>query len=180
MSGVVAWFTGLSGAGKTTIATRAAALLAGRGLRVATLDGDAVRATRHRHLGFSPEDIRENNRLLAELCREAAGTHDVVLVPVISPFRDARASARGIIGRGFVEVFVNASLDEVGRRDTKGLYARARAGTMPGLIGVSPDVPYEPPLDPDVTLDTERLDPAACAAALVEHLLGAREGKPAR
>ena len=169
--GRVAWFTGLSGSGKSTIAGLVSAALRDRGLRVSILDGDAVRGRAHRHLGFTPADISENNRLIAGLCRDALGDHDVVLVPVIAPFRDARAEAKRIIGTPFVEVYVKASLDEVATRDAKGLYRDAREGRLHGLIGFAPEVPYEPPDDPDVVLDTERDDAAHCAAHLVAFLI---------
>jgi len=172
----VAWFTGLSGAGKSTIAAEAVLLLERRGQQVAVIDGDAVRERLHRHLGFSPDDIRENNRLIAGLCRDALGEHDVVLVPIISPFRDSRRQARQALGDAFVEVYVKASLEEVSRRDPKGLYRHAREGRLQGLIGLAADVPYEPPEHPDLVLDTEHADARACAARLVEHLLLAHRG----
>lgn len=166
----VAWFTGLSGAGKSTIAELAAARLTAEGRRVAMLDGDAVRARFHRHLGFTPADIRENNRLIAELCVEALVDHDVVLVPVISPFRDARDAARDRIGAPFAEVHVKAGLETVMSRDPKGLYLAVREGRRPALIGMSADVPYEPPLHPDLVLDTEAHSAARLADALVTFL----------
>jgi len=178
--GRVAWFTGLSGSGKSTIAELAAAMLRARGLRVAVLDGDAVRERLHRHLGFSPSDIRENNRLVAGLCVDTLADHDVVLVPIIAPFRDARAEARRVIGDAFLEIHVRASLPELMRRDPKGLYRAAQAGTMTGLIGVAPEVPYEPPDQPDLVLDTERQDARACADALVGLLLRADPDTPIR
>lgn len=170
---VVAWFTGLSGAGKSTIAGQAADLLRAAGRCVQILDGDVVRTELHRHLGFSPADIRENNRLIAGLCTASARTCDVILVPIISPFRDARAAARAEIGASFVEVYVRASMSEVMRRDQKGLYQQARAGRLTGLIGLSPDVPYEAPDAPDIVLDTEATDAATCARQLTA-LLEAR------
>ncbi len=172
-TGRVAWFTGLSGAGKSTIAELAAAMVRERDRRVTVIDGDTVRAQRHRHLGFSPSDIRENNRLIVELCREALGSHDIILVPIISPFRDARHAARLALGRAFVEVYVKASLAAVARRDPKGIYRQAHEGRLTGVIGLSPGVLYEVPLDPDVVLDTETVDARSCAATLVAALLDA-------
>lgn len=171
MTGRVAWFTGLSGAGKSTIAELAATMLRERGQRVAIIDGDTVRAQRHRHLGFSPADIRENNRLIAELCREALAFHDIILVPIISPFRDSRHAAKLALGQAFVEVHVKASLAAVSRRDPKGLYRQASEGRLTGLIGLSPDVQYEPPLHADIVLETESRDPRGCAETLVAALL---------
>ena len=172
--GCVAWLTGLSGAGKSVIATLTASMLRDQGLSVDILDGDTVRQRRHAHLGFSPADIRENNRLVVGLCSEARERHDVVLVPVISPFRDSRAAAREAFGTGFFEVYVKASLAEVTRRDTKGLYRQAREGRLSGLIGVDPAVPYEPPDTPALTLDTERVDETGCATELVRFILDQR------
>ena len=163
--------TGLSGAGKTTIATRSASMLRDQGVSVSILDGDAIRQGRHGHLGFSPADIRENNRLVVGLCSEALRRHEVVLVPLISPFRDSRAAARQALGAQFFEVYVKASLAEVNRRDPKGLYRRAREGLLAGLIGVDPAVPYEHPESPALVLDTERLDRSTCAKRLVRFIL---------
>lgn len=163
---VVAWFTGLSGAGKSTIASRVADQLTAAGVRVATVDGDAVRARLTRHLGFTADDIRENNRCIAYLCVDALATHDVVLVPVIAPLRDARAAARARIGAPFVEVQVLASLATVASRDPKGLYADVREGRRGPLIGMPDAVPYESPEHPDITLDTEHHSPENLAAQL--------------
>jgi adenylylsulfate kinase-like enzyme len=91
-------------------------------------------------------------------------------VPIISPFRDARDAARRALGKAFVEVHVKASLTAVARRDPKGLYRQAAEGRLPGMIGLSPEVQYEAPIDADVVLDTESSDPRACAATLVAAL----------
>jgi adenylyl-sulfate kinase len=172
VTAIVAWFTGLSGAGKSTIANRVADLLRADGRRVRILDGDVVRTELHRHLGFSPADIRENNRLIAGLCQQSAAGWDVILVPVISPFRDARVAARELLGRSFVEVYVRASIPEVMRRDPKGLYRQVQEGRITGFIGLSPEVPYEPPEAPEIVLDTERADAAECARHLASWLEG--------
>lgn len=175
MTAIVAWFTGLSGSGKSTIAGHVAGLLRASGRSVRILDGDVVRTELHRHLGFSPADIRENNRLIADLCRQSLDRYDVILVPVIAPFRDARAAARALLGPAFVEVYVRASMPEVMRRDPKGLYQQVQEGRLTGFIGLSPDVPYEPPEAPEIVLDTEANDAEACARELAS-LLGARAG----
>ena len=167
----VAWLTGLSGAGKSTIAQRVAETLEAKGHRVLVLDGDAVRSTVSAGLGFSREDIYENNRRFIELCLETMPDYDFLLVPKISPFQEHRAETRQRLGAPFVEVFVYASLDEVSRRDTKGLYQKARDGVLTDLIGVAPEVPYEAPDDPEVVLDTENLTPEACGAQLTTYLL---------
>jgi adenylyl-sulfate kinase len=167
----VAWLTGLSGAGKSTIARRAAELLETDGHRVLVLDGDAVRSTVSPNLGFSREDIYENNRRFIALCRESMPDYDFLLVPKISPFREHRAEARRELGAAFIEAYVYASLDEVSRRDPKGLYRKARNGEMTGMVGVAPEVPYEPPEDAEVVLHTEHFTADVCSAQLRDYLL---------
>ncbi len=154
-SGIVFWFTGLSGSGKTTIANALKERLTALGRSALILDGDAVRNSTHRHLGFSREDIRENNRLLAELAAKRANECDVVIVAIISPFRKDRKMARGIIGERFREVFVNRPLGLCIARDEKGLYKKALAGAIKNFIGIDPTTPYEPPEAPDVELETD-------------------------
>jgi len=155
--GVVLWFTGLSGSGKTTIASRIACTLGERGARVTMLDGDTVREQFKVQLGFSREDIRENNRRIAELAKEESARFNVVIVSIISPYAEDRTMARSIIGKGFVEVFINASLEACMARDTKGLYGRAQRGEMDNLIGFSPSNPYEAPINPDIEIKTDEL-----------------------
>lgn len=150
----VLWFTGLSGSGKTTIALALQKELEAQGKTVALLDADVVRSTLHKNLGFSREDIRENNRLIAELAKEEAQTHDFVLVPIISPYREDRAMVRSIIGKEFIELFVNSSLNECIKRDVKGLYKRALAGEINNFIGIADSNPYEPPLSVEIEVDT--------------------------
>ena len=169
--GIVAWFTGLSGAGKSSIAARAEELLAVRGLRVLTLDGDNVRATLYPRLGFSIEDIYENNRRFVALCQDSIDEYDVILVPKISPFLEQRTIARRELGESYVEVYVQASLDEVTRRDTKGLYRDAQEGKLSGMVGVAPEVPYEPPKTAELVLDTETFNLEDCAGQLADFLL---------
>ena len=169
--GIVAWFTGLSGSGKSTIASRVEEMLTEQGRRVLTLDGDVVRSTFDPPLGFSKDDISENNRRFIEICQKFIPNYDFILVPKISPFRDPRAIARSELGEAFVEVYVQASLEEVTRRDTKGLYCDAREGRLTDLIGVSPEVPYEPPEAAESVLDTEKYGVEDCARQLVDFLL---------
>ncbi|MBI2639322.1 MAG: sulfate adenylyltransferase [Candidatus Sungbacteria bacterium] len=154
--GTVIWFTGLSGSGKSTIAEKLKNELESRGKSVCVLDGDAIRSGQNKHLSFSREDIRENNRLIAELARERAGEHDFVLVPIISPYREDRAMARTIIGGGFLELYVNASLEKCIERDPKGLYKKALAGEISNFIGVAATNPYEAPTSPDIKIDNEK------------------------
>ena len=155
--GVVVWLTGLSGSGKTTIAEALKRKLDKEGMNVSILDGDAVRGKHTRPLGFSREDIRENNRLIAKLACEESDSYDVVLVPVIAPYQEDRAQNRAIIGKRYVEVFVDAPLSVVEARDIKGHYKKARKGEIPNFIGVSSKNPYERPLHPDVVIDTNTM-----------------------
>ena len=156
-SGVVLWFTGLSGAGKTTIANELKNVLECKGKSVVIIDGDDVRQTTHRHLGFSREDIKENNGLVALLAREKAVLFDFVLVPVISPYDEDRAKARVAVGENFIELFINASLNNCMARDTKRLYQRALSGEINNLVGFSTSHPYEVPVNSDIMVKTDEL-----------------------
>lgn len=164
---IVFWFTGLSGAGKSTLANGLRDALVAAGRRVLILDGDDVRNRLHRHLGFSPEDIRLNNQLIAGLCAENRTDFDFILVPIISPYRDSRAAARSLLEPGFHEIFVSASLDVLHDRDTKGLYAAARRNEIGNLIGVSPGSPYDIPDAADLVIDTSAERPASSRERLL-------------
>ncbi len=148
------WFTGLSGAGKSTVARAVERRLVAAGFRVLVLDGDEVRRRLHRDLGFSEEDIRRNNALIAEMCGRLRGDYDVILVPIISPYRSSRAMARRALEPGFYEIYLNASIEVVRRRDVKGLYSLADRNRITNLIGYSPGSVYEPPIAPDLVLNT--------------------------
>ena len=151
--GVTVWFTGLSGAGKSTIAERLLALLRERGVKSELLDGDVVRTNLSKGLGFSKEDRDTNIRRIGFVSQLLTRNGVVSIVSAISPYREVRDEVRGEIGR-FIEVHVHASLDELVRRDVKGLYEKALKGEIPNFTGVSD--PYEEPLNPDVFLDTEQ------------------------
>ena len=150
--GVTVWFTGLSGAGKSTIAERLLAFLHERGVRSELLDGDVVRTNLSKGLGFSKEDRDTNIRRIGFVSHLLTRNGVVSIVSAISPYREVRDEVRGEIG-SFVEVHVHASLDELVQRDVKGLYEKALKGEIPNFTGVSD--PYEEPLDPEVFLDTE-------------------------
>jgi adenylylsulfate kinase len=156
-SGVTVWFTGLSGAGKTTITQAVAAELRSQGCRVEVLDGDIVRENLTKGLGFSKEDRNENIRRIGFVSQLLTRNGVIVLVSAISPYRAVREEVRNKIGQ-FVEVFVNAPLSVCEQRDVKGLYKKARAGEIKQFTGISD--PYEPPLNPEVECrtDLETLD----------------------
>ena len=164
--GLVFWFTGLSGAGKTTIAEKAAAELKQSDLKVAIIDGDDVRARLHRHLGFTRDDILENNRLISELCVEALPENDAVFAPVISPLEAGRIAARNRIASRFRLIYFSAPLDFVSDADVKGLYQRARTGQINNMIGVAESNPYEFPNDADLEIDISQNDEAGCIECL--------------
>lgn len=151
--GCTIWLTGLSGAGKTTIAHLLEQRLAAAGRAVEVLDGDAVRTHLSKGLGFSREDRDTNILRIAFVCSLLTRHGVIAISAAISPYADARLQARELIG-DFVEVYVRCSLDEAARRDVKGLYAKALRGEITHFTGVSD--PYEAPEHPDVTVDTER------------------------
>ena len=162
------WFTGLSGAGKTTIASALASELALLGTRVEVLDGDIVRTHLSQGLGFSREDRDTNVARIAFVAHLLARNGVVVLVAAVSPYRQARAAARETIG-DFVEVHVAPPLDACVARDTKGLYRKALAGEIQHFTGVSD--PYEPPDAPELTLDTSSIDVATAVARVKGRLV---------
>jgi bifunctional enzyme CysN/CysC len=154
--GGVVWLTGLSGAGKSTIAYALERRLIDAGRIAYVVDGDNVRHGLNRDLGFTPEDRKENIRRVAEVARMFAEAGVVAIVSLISPYRAEREGARAVVGaERFVEVFVDTGLAACEERDVKGLYKRARAGEIPAFTGVSS--PYEPPTAPEIRLENDRL-----------------------
>lgn len=151
--GRVLWFTGLSAAGKTTLSAALCTHLRSLGYQVEHLDGDVVRRGMCSDLGFSREDRHENVRRITRAAAEMVHRGVIVLVSAMSPYRDARAEARSRIPE-FTEIYVNAPVEACERRDTKGLYQRARMGKVSDVPGV--DSPYEPPLDAEVECHTDR------------------------
>lgn len=171
--GAVLWFTGLSGAGKSTIAALVDGGLQAAGRHSYILDGDNLRFGLCKDLGFSPEDRQENIRRLGEVARLFVDAGLIVLCAAISPYRRDRELARGLVGPGrFVEIFVDTDLAECERRDPKGLYRRVRAGEITGFSGI--DAPYERPEHPELRLKAETAaEPGdgAGAALLAEQVL---------
>src|SRR5687768_16843810 len=168
--GFTVWLTGLSGAGKTTLAERLVAELDARGRRPEVLDGDVVRTHLSKGLGFSREDRDTNIRRIAFVCSLVTRQGGAIIAAAISPYRDTRDEARALIG-DFVEVHVQCPLDELVRRDVKGLYAKALRGEIANFTGVSD--PYEEPLAPEVVVHTEQ-ETIDQSAAKVLALLEAR------
>ena len=173
--GVTVWFTGLPSAGKTTIASRVGGRLAEGGRPVEVLDGDVVRSHLSRGLGFSKADRDENIRRIGYVAGLLTGHGVTVLVSAVSPYRAVRDELRTTIGRvgGFLEVHVATDLATCRARDVKGLYARQARGELRGLTGV--DDPYEPPLAPELVLDTAVEPPEASA----DRVLAMLDGRPA-
>jgi adenylylsulfate kinase len=176
--GVTVWLTGLPSAGKTTVAALVGRRLAEQGRRVEVLDGDEVRAQLSRGLGFSKADRDENIRRIGYVASLLTGHGVTVLVSAISPYRAIRDEVRAAIQRvgGFVEVHVATDLATCRARDVKGLYARHARGELRGLTGI--DDPYEPPLAPELRLDTAAESPEESAARVLE-LLGDPTAKAA-
>ncbi len=165
----VIWFTGLSGSGKSTIAKRLEKQLHDAGKHTYVLDGDNVRHGLNRDLGFTDADRVENIRRIGEVAKLFADAGIIVLCSFISPFRTERRMVRELLSQGeFVEVFVDASIDECRRRDPKGLYAKADAGKIKNFTGI--DSPYEPPEQPDLHLITEGVEPDFLVGQIVAHL----------
>ena len=154
--GLTVWMTGLSGAGKTTIGEIVAQKLQQDGIRVEILDGDVIRESLSKGLGFSREDRFANIERIAYVAELLTKHGVIVIVPVISPYQEMRLNARRKIGK-FIEVYVKAPLEVCERRDVKGLYKKARAGEIYGFTGI--DDPYEEPIDPDLVCYTAEETP---------------------
>ena len=171
-AGMTVWLTGLSGAGKSTVAFEVEKWLLAAGRPVYVLDGDNVRHGLNGDLGFSAEDRTENVRRVAHVARLMADAGVVSLVPLISPYRADRNAARAIheaAGIPFAEVYVDTPIELCEERDPKGLYKKARAGEIKGFTGI--DDPYEEPLNAEVVLDTVRFTPGENARQLFDYLV---------
>ncbi len=150
--GFTVWFTGLSGSGKSSLANRLAEIIKSRGLPVEIIDGDVIRRSLSKGLGFSKEDRDENIRRVGHVCSYLTATERVAIAACISPYRNIRDRNRDLIG-DFVEVYCKCSLDECAKRDPKGMYKKAFAGQIKGFTGV--DDPYEEPLAAEVVVNTD-------------------------
>lgn len=168
--GMMLWFTGLSGSGKSTVAIALERELHSRGLLCRILDGDNIRSGINNNLGFSAEDRVENIRRIAEVGRLFVDTGIITIAAFISPNNQLREMAAEIIGKDdFVEVFVSTPLDECEKRDVKGLYAKARRGEIKNFTGIS--APFEAPEHPDITLDTSKLPVEESVKILLDYVL---------
>jgi bifunctional enzyme CysN/CysC len=167
----VLWFTGLSGAGKSTIANLVEKRLHALGRRTYTLDGDNVRHGLNRDLGFTDVDRVENIRRVGEVAKLMVDAGLVVMTSFISPFRAERRLARDLLGPGeFIEVFVDTPIEDAEARDVKGLYAKARSGALKNFTGI--DSPYEAPEAPEIRIDTRAETAEAAAERIVDYVLG--------
>lgn len=168
--GMMLWFTGLSGSGKSTVAIALERELHSRGLLCRILDGDNIRSGINNNLGFSAEDRVENIRRIAEVGRLFVDTGIITIAAFISPNNQLREMAAEIIGKDdFVEVFVSTPLEECEKRDVKGLYAKARRGEIKNFTGIS--APFEAPEHPDITLDTSKLPVEESVKILLDYVL---------
>ncbi len=168
--GVCIWFTGLSGAGKSTTAEVLTQLLLEYGRQVTVLDGDVVRTHLSKGLGFSKEDRDINIRRIGFVAAEIVRHGGTVVCAAVSPYRATRNDVRAMVGKDrFVEVFVDTPLEVCEQRDYKGMYAKARRGEVKGFTGI--DDPYEPPLHPEITLDTVSHTPEENAQFIIDYLI---------
>jgi bifunctional enzyme CysN/CysC len=165
------WFTGLSGSGKSTVANLVEKKLYALGKHSFLLDGDNIRHGLNRDLGFTDVDRVENIRRVGEVAKLMADAGLIVLAAFISPFRSERNMVRNLMNEGcFVEVFINTPLIEAERRDQKGLYKKARSGNLKNFTGI--DSPYEPPVNPEITIDTTVMNAEDSAELIVKNILG--------
>jgi len=166
----VIWLTGLSGSGKTTIAKALEQMLHSDGFLTQILDGDNIRTGINNNLTFSAEDRLENIRRISEVSKLFLNCGVITINSFVSPTNDIRQMARDIVGtEDFIEVFVNTSLEECERRDTKGLYAKARRGEIKNFTGIS--APFDPPVNAEVVLSTEGKTVEECAKELYQFVL---------
>lgn len=165
----ILWFTGLSGAGKSTVANEVEKELYNRGIRSYVLDGDNVRHGLNNNLGFSPEDRKENIRRIGEVAKLFVDAGVFTLTAFISPYREDRNMVRRLVEEDeFIEIYVKCPLDECEKRDPKGLYQKARSGEIKGFTGVS--APYEEPEKPEIVLETDKFTVEQLAEQVIAYL----------
>ena len=154
----IIWFTGMSGSGKSTLSIELKKQLQDKGYSVQIIDGDTVRDNYTSKLGFGRQDVLTNNLNIAQKCLELRNPCDVILVPVISPYQEVRSKVRKLLNPNFHLIYLTTTLDNLKKRDTKGLYALADSGVIKDLIGFSKETPYEAPDDAELTIDTTDRD----------------------
>ena len=165
----VLWFTGLSAAGKSTLANSLCQQLHGIGVKSYVLDGDNIRHGLNKNLGFSQEDRRENIRRIGEVANLFVDAGLMVVTAFISPYREDRDNIRKLVKEDeFIEVFVKCSLSECERRDPKGIYKKVRAGEIKEFTGIS--APYEEPENPEIVLETDKMTEEECVESLLTYL----------
>jgi adenylylsulfate kinase len=168
-SSLMILFTGLSGSGKSTIASKLEQHLHSQNLQTYTLDGDNMRLGLNSDLGFSPEDRNENLRRIGEVSKLMVDAGLITLAAFVSPLKSDRKLIETIVGSdNFIEIFVNTSLEECERRDVKGLYAKARKGEIPNFTGISS--PYEAPENPSLEINTENTSVENAVGIITEYL----------
>lgn len=170
--GVVLWFTGLSGSGKSTVARAVEKKLFELGHLSYVLDGDNIRFGLNKNLGFSPEDRTENIRRIGEVAKLFADAGLITLTAFISPYRADRDSARNLLGAGeFIEIYIKCPIEECEKRDVKGLYQKAKAGEIKEFTGIS--APYEEPVSPELVVETAGETLEESADKVIKYLIGA-------
>lgn len=166
----ILWFTGLSGSGKSTLAREVDARVRAMNIRAYVLDGDSLRSGLNKDLGFSDEDRMENIRRAGEVAKLLADAGFVVLAAFISPFQSSRDMVRRMVERDkFIEVYVKCPMDVCEKRDTKGLYQKAKSGQMKNFTGI--DSPYEEPLNSEIVIETQKLSVGESVNVIMEYLI---------
>lgn len=161
------WITGLPASGKTTVSLLLKEYFQKTNQAAIILDGDEIRKTVSKDLGFSPEDRKEHNRRVIEIAKLLVKNNITTIIPLISPYRETREQARKEIPN-FIEVYTKASLETCIKRDPKGLYKQAKEGKIQNMTGIQS--PYEEPLNPEITLDTEKDTPQDCLEKIIRYL----------
>jgi len=170
MQAAAIWLTGIPASGKTTISILLRDYLQKKNMPVIILDGDEIRKTVSKDLGFSPQDRKEHNRRVIEIAKLLVKNNFTVIIPLISPYKETRDLARKELPN-FIEVYVKASLDTCIKRDPKGLYQKAKNGEIQNLTGLQ--APYEEPINPEIIVDTEKNSPEQCLGMItlkLQHL----------
>jgi len=153
INATILWFTGLSGSGKSTLANKLYKYIIDKKCKI--IDGDIIRSNPEHKVDFSYDGIINNHRYIRKICLSEIKLNDYLLVTVIAPFIELREETRDLFGNNYIEIFVRCSLDNVIKRDVKGLYKKALNNKVKNMIGVDPNVPYESPTNPDIIIDTE-------------------------